>query len=155
MDSLRNTWWVLPGYGVGLGGLALITYRTMRAMVSTSKSITVQVNSYGEQYLDLLSLALLWVVSIIGMWVLWSMMKRNANTEKNPSDSPAKDALRKPLESFGGVSFSFSHEPETMPVIPCKESEREDASEVFLADTQGTNRDFSFSVQIVSLPDCE
>jgi len=155
MDSLRNTWWILPGYCIGLGGLALITYRTVRAVLSTSKSITLQVNSFGEQYLDLLCLVLLWMVSLIGMWILWSRMKEHSNTKDVQRDSPTKNQRRKPLDSFGTVSFSFSNELDNLPGFPFNESENEDASEAFFIEAQETNRDFSFTVQIVSPPDEE
>lgn len=58
---------VLPGYCVGLGGLLLITYRTLLALGSESKTITVQVNRFGEQYLDVASLVFLWVVCLVGL----------------------------------------------------------------------------------------
>lgn len=58
---------ILPGYCVGLGGLLLITYRTLLAIASESKTITVQVNRFGEQYLDVVSLVFLWVVCLVGL----------------------------------------------------------------------------------------
>jgi len=61
---------LVPGYLVGCGGLALITYRTVLAFSTSSKAIMVQVNRYGEQYLDLVALGLLWVVCIVGLWAL-------------------------------------------------------------------------------------
>lgn len=39
---------IVPGYLVGIGGVFLITYRTLLAFFSESKSITIQVNRYGE-----------------------------------------------------------------------------------------------------------
>jgi hypothetical protein len=65
---------VLPGYCVGLGGLLLITYRTLRAIGSESKTITVQVNMFGEQYLDVVSLVFLWVVCLVGLLSLWLLV---------------------------------------------------------------------------------
>jgi hypothetical protein len=66
---------VIPGYLVGCGGLALITYRTVLALSTQSKAITVQVNRFGEQYVDLVVLGFLWVVCLVGMWSLSQLVK--------------------------------------------------------------------------------
>ena len=79
-DSMKKLWLVFPGYCIGLGGLVLITYRTMLAVLSQSKEITLQVNRYGEQYMDLFVLCFLWTVCAIGLWSLFRLMKDRENT---------------------------------------------------------------------------
>jgi|GEM_PF-7027903 len=77
---------LIPGYLVGCGGLALITYRTVLAFSSSSKAITVQVNRFGEQYLDLVALVLLWVVCVVGLWSLTQLLKE-PNRRKEHTDA--------------------------------------------------------------------
>lgn len=67
---------ILPGYLVGLGSLLLLTYRTVLAFFSESKSITIQVNRYGEQYVDVALLVFLWVVCMIGLLYLSPLMNK-------------------------------------------------------------------------------
>lgn len=71
---------VFPGYCIGLGGLLLITYRTFLAAVSGSKTITLQVNRYGEQYLDVLILCFLWVTCAIGLRSLSQLIRKQEDT---------------------------------------------------------------------------
>jgi hypothetical protein len=61
---------ILPGYLVGISSLGLITYRTLLAIGTDNKSILVSVNQYGEQYLDIACLILMWAFSIIGLLAL-------------------------------------------------------------------------------------
>jgi hypothetical protein len=151
-DSMRHTWWVLPGYCIGLGGLALITFRTLRAVFSESKSITLQVNTFGEQYVDVLCLVLLWVVCLIGMRSLWSVMNERSSTKSARSDPLATKTARTPFWFFNGASFSFSDEPGGVAVVPFDESRVQDDFPVFTGVEPRTNRDFSFSVHVVSTP---
>jgi|GEM_PF-6042612 len=71
---MRKTLLVFPGYCVGLGGLLLITYRTFLAIGSENNAITIQVNRFGEQYLDLICLIFLWIVCFVGIWSLSSLV---------------------------------------------------------------------------------
>jgi len=57
---------ILLGYFAGLASLVLVSYRTILAFFSESKAITLSINMYGEQHLDLLSLGIIWCISIIG-----------------------------------------------------------------------------------------
>ncbi len=66
---------LVPGYLVGCGCLALITYRTILAVNTSSKIIMVQVNRFGEQYVDLVLLGLLWAVCMVGLWSLTFLLK--------------------------------------------------------------------------------
>ena len=66
---------LLPGYLIGVGGLALITYRTVLAFGTLEKAITIQVNRFGEQYIDLLMLGVLWGICLVGLWSLFRVLK--------------------------------------------------------------------------------
>jgi len=66
---------ILPGYLIGIGCLVLLTYRTFLAFFSESKSITIQVNRYGEQYGDIVVLVFIWIVCVIGLFSLYRLMK--------------------------------------------------------------------------------
>jgi hypothetical protein len=66
---------ILLGYLVGMGGVFLITYRTLLAFFSESKSITVQMNRYGEQYGDLAFLVFIWIVCVVGLLSLVALLK--------------------------------------------------------------------------------
>jgi hypothetical protein len=75
---------IVPGYLVGIGGVLLITYQTLLAFFSESKSVTIQVNRYGEQYGDLVVLVFLWVVCVVGLLSL-VMLLRDPKDEPVPS----------------------------------------------------------------------
>lgn len=72
---MKKTLLVFLGYGIGLGGLALITYRTLLAVGTESKAITISVNRFGEQYLDLVCLVFLWSVCVVGLLSLPSVIR--------------------------------------------------------------------------------
>lgn len=66
---------IVPGYLVGISGVLLITYQTLLAFFSEGKSVTVQVNRYGEQYGDIVVLVFLWVVCIVGLVCLVALLR--------------------------------------------------------------------------------
>jgi glutamate mutase epsilon subunit len=72
---MKKNLFILPGYLVGIGSLILITYRTVLAFFSGSKSITIHVNRYGEQYGDIAALVFIWVVCVIGLFSVYFLMK--------------------------------------------------------------------------------
>ena len=73
-SPIKKTMIVL-GYFGGLGSLFLITYRTILAFFSESKAITISINMYGEQHIDLLSLGFIWSICIIGLISLIYVLK--------------------------------------------------------------------------------
>jgi len=97
---MKKTWFVLPGYCVGLGGLLLMTYRTILAMSSPGKAILVSVNRFGEQYLDLVALAFLWLVCLVGLLCLSSFVKEMKRREDLALEQSNADGLRNPMFSF-------------------------------------------------------
>jgi hypothetical protein len=92
---------VLPGYVIGLGALVLITYRTLLAFLSESKAITIHMNRFGEQYLDLVCLVFLWGVCMVGLWSLSSMVHDKKNVGDHGRDERNVGAKR-------GVSYWVS-----------------------------------------------
>lgn len=103
---MKKTWCVLPGYCVGLGGLLLITYRTLLAVSSPGKAIMVSVNQFGEQYLDLVCLVFLWIVCLVGLWSLSSLVSEKKRKDGFQADRVNDGAEMVPALSFG-ISDSF------------------------------------------------
>ena len=66
---------IVPGYLVGIDSLFIITYRTILAFFSESKSVTIHVNRYGEQYADMAFLIFIWIVCLVGLIYLYIVMK--------------------------------------------------------------------------------
>ena len=71
------------GYFIGLSCLFLITYRTLIAFFSESKAVIIHVNKFGEQYIDLIALAIIWIICLVGLIALFWMLKK----EKVTNDS--------------------------------------------------------------------
>ena len=55
--------------------LFIMTYRTLIAFFSESKSVVVNINKYGEQYIDLFALVIIWIISLVGLIILFWMLK--------------------------------------------------------------------------------
>jgi hypothetical protein len=74
-DRIKNKLLIIPGYIIGLSCLLLVTYRTFLAFFSDSKSVLVHINRYGEQYLDLFALVIIWIITFIGLFYLIMTLK--------------------------------------------------------------------------------
>ena len=72
---MKNKLLIIPGYLVGIGSLIILTYRTLLAFFSDSKSVTVYVNRYGEQYADVAILIFIWIVCLVGLRYLYLIIK--------------------------------------------------------------------------------
>lgn len=81
------------GYLIGIGSLFLISYRTLLAYITQSKSITIYINRYGEQYLDLLSLVFIWTLCIIGLIYLYKSTKTDIKNSINTSSPPTNSTI--------------------------------------------------------------
>ena len=99
-DRIKYKLLVIPGYIIGLNCLLLVTYRTFIAFFSESKSVLININKFGEQYLDLFALIVIWVISLIGLIILIFMLKeereiRNKSYKQDASilkkNNPSKD----------------------------------------------------------------
>ena len=107
---MKKTWFVLPGYCVGLGGLVLITYRTILAISSPDKAILVSVNRFGEQYLDLVALVFLWVVCLVGLLCLSSLAREMKRRDDSLSKGTQNGVVIRQSYSLGD-SDSFLRQP--------------------------------------------
>jgi len=138
---------VLPGYVIGLGALVLITYRTLLALGTESKAITIYLNRFGEQYLDLVSLVFLWGVCVIGLWSLSSVVRDRKNVGDDGRD---ESNVRAKL----GVSYWVSSDglDGSSGVVTgvAGESFPMTRSGFFPVDDKGTGGVFSYSVQVFS-----
>jgi hypothetical protein len=146
---MKKSLLVLPGYCVGLGGLLLITYRTLLAAGAESKSITVQVNRFGEQYIDLACLVLLWGVCMVGLYSLLSLQKKETNgKEHNPEGT--KGAAQKKLGNFSRqVLDVLHHDSSVINIGTIGEPSHESSSGYFLLDSQGTATTYCVSVKVL------
>ena len=99
-DRIKYKLLIIPGYIIGISSLLIITYRTFIAFFSESKSVLININRFGEQYLDLFALIVIWLISLIGLIILILMLKeesgiRNGNYKTDTSifkkNVPSKD----------------------------------------------------------------
>jgi len=97
VNPMMKKLFIVPGYLVGIGGVFLITYRTLLAFFSENKSITIQVNRYGEQYGDIAVLVFIWIVCVVGMVSLVALLKE----QKDETVSTGNIQGRKVLEDEG------------------------------------------------------
>ena len=85
-----------------MGCLFLITYRTLIAFFSESKAVTIQINRYGEQYLDMLSLIIIWIICLVGFIILLKVLKEE-KAEKTTND----EFERRPTVNENGGYFDI------------------------------------------------
>jgi len=71
-----ETVFILGGYISGMLVLGLHTWITLRAFFSDSKSITIYVNRYGEQYGDILTFIFFWALFLVGLVFLYNKIKK-------------------------------------------------------------------------------
>jgi len=76
---MKNKLLIIPGYLAGLGSLLIVTYQTLLAFFSNSKSVTVYINRFGEQFADILFLILIWIVSLVGLFLLIKITKEDSS----------------------------------------------------------------------------
>ncbi len=76
MRSYYRDAFIISGYVAGVLVLLLQTWVFLKAYLSDSKSITIYVNSYGEQYGDIATFIFLWLICIIGVFFLYKKMKK-------------------------------------------------------------------------------
>ena len=73
---------IIPGYIIGLCCLFLVSYRTLIAFFSKSNAVTIHVNEFGAQYLDIFVLAIFWFICLVGLILLLKFLKKE-DIEKN------------------------------------------------------------------------
>jgi len=75
MGIKKKELFTVTGYLAGIGSLFLITQRTLLAFFSDSKTVTIYVNEYGEQYTDIVALVIIWGICLIGLVSLYFVVK--------------------------------------------------------------------------------
>lgn len=85
---------IVPGFLIGLSCLLLVTYRTILAFFSDGKAIIININKYGEQFLDIAALIIIWMVFLMSLYFLVRVLRREKTSELNffRNDSKAQKA---------------------------------------------------------------
>jgi len=149
VGPMKKTLLVLPGYCVGLGGLLLITYRTLLAVGSESKAITIQVNRFGEQYVDLAFLVFLWSVCMVGVVALSLLLKSEKVENGFVKKSDDGNVVEKQEMFFGVVPEVLLDEPLGVVDGAFGEPFNESEQRYFLLTDEGTGSIFSVSVNVL------
>ncbi len=79
----------------------------MIAFFSESKSVVISINKFGEQFIDLFALVIIWIISLIGLIILFWMIKE----EKILKNSLYKSDIRpiiKQNQSFFDMDNNIS-----------------------------------------------
>ena len=66
--------------------LFLISYRTLIAFFSDGKAITIYINRYGEQYLDIAALIVIWVICLMGVYFLYKTLLEEKTVKDNQNN---------------------------------------------------------------------
>ena len=101
---------IVPGYLVGIGSLCIITYRTLLAFFSESKSVTIHVNRYGEQNADIAFLILIWIICLVGLLYLYLVINEGKIAKVLGSDIKGKKVMSKDGSYLGILSNSLVDE---------------------------------------------
>lgn len=107
---MKKRFLILPGYLVGIGCVVLLTYRTFLAFFSESKSITIYVNRYGEQYIDIALLVFIWIVCLIGLLYLSILLKEENVTKVSEGDIGGRKVMNAEEVSLGIVRDALIRE---------------------------------------------
>lgn len=70
---------------LGLASLLIVTFRTLVAFTSDSKAVIININTYGEQYFDIVALVIIWIISLISFFYLIKVFKEEESLEKKPT----------------------------------------------------------------------
>ena len=73
---------IAPGFIVGIICLLMITYRTTLAFFNENKVILININRYGEQYFDILALAVIWSVILVSLFFLVKTLRKESHLKK-------------------------------------------------------------------------
>ena len=74
---------IIPGYIIGLCCLFLVTCRTLIAFFSESKAVIIHINKFGEQFIDLFALFIIWIICLVGLTALFWMLKKEKISKNN------------------------------------------------------------------------
>ena len=93
--KMKNKLLIVPGYLIGIGCLFIITYRTILAFFSDSKSITIHVNRFGEQYADIAFLVVIWIICLVGLIYLFIVMREGRISKVLETDIRVRKVMSK------------------------------------------------------------
>lgn len=83
-----------------------MTYRTLIAFFSDSKSVVININKFGEQYIDLFALVIIWIICLIGLIILFRMIKEE-KILKNSLYKSNKRPIIQQNQSFYDIDTSI------------------------------------------------
>jgi sporulation protein YlmC with PRC-barrel domain len=83
VERINRKLLVIPGYLIGIGCLFLITQRTILAFFNENKAVTIYINRYGEQYADIVSLVVLWLICVGGLFLLLRLKEEETLEKKS------------------------------------------------------------------------
>jgi len=75
----------------------------MIAFFSESKAITIHINSYNEQYFDIVALIIIWSIMLLGLFYMIKLIR-----EKAPSRKSNFDFERIPLFSKSNILYGIN-----------------------------------------------
>ena len=107
---MKNKLLIVPGYLIGIGSLFIITYRTLLAFFSESKSVTIHVNRYGEQHVDIAFLIVIWIICLVGLTYLYIVMREGKISKVLESDIRGKKVMSKDGSYLGVLRSSLIDE---------------------------------------------
>ena len=79
----------------------------MIAFFSESKSVVISINKFGEQFIDLFALVIIWIISLVGLIILFLMIKEE-KILKNSIYNSNKRSIIKQNQSFFDIDNSIS-----------------------------------------------
>jgi hypothetical protein len=91
---------------VGFICLIIITYRFVLAFLNENKIVTISINLYGEQYLDVIALAIIWFVCLTSLFYLVKMLKQESLL-KNVSFKLQKKPFVKNENHFFDLAYNI------------------------------------------------
>ncbi len=73
--------------------LFLITYRTLIAFFSESKAITIYINRFGEHFIDIYAIIIIWVICLVGLIFLIGLFKKEEVSKQFPYEFDIKPSI--------------------------------------------------------------
>jgi len=71
----------------------VITYRTIIAFLNENKMVTININRYGEQYLDIFAIVVIWLVCLISLFFLVKSIKHDLFLDKKTYETKNDPSL--------------------------------------------------------------
>ena len=115
--------------------MSLVTYRTMIAFFSDSKTVIIHINRFGEQFIDIFALIIIWIICIAGIIILFIVSKEDEEKQKKSSFNYNKEPLIAQNNQFFDTDKNIHvriYEKESAGVVA--ESSRSINQEIILED---------------------